>query len=96
MRFARVLIAVLYLWPVSGLANQSVCVGASCGASATIAFKIVIPPRPLSTRLPPALTARHARETVLSPHAGGSKRPEGIVYIVSENGERPLYTVAKP
>ncbi len=95
MKLRRLLIALLYLWPAWGWASQSTCVAAGCGASATIAFKIVIPPRPLSTRVPPVLTARHASETLVSPHGRG-KRPEGIVYIVSENGKTPFYTIAKP
>jgi hypothetical protein len=95
MKFAGVLIAALYLWPAWGLASQSACVGGGCGASAMVGFKIVIPPRPISTRLSPVMNAGHARERAVSIHADG-KRPDGIVYVVSKNGERPSYTVAKP
>lgn len=92
VRFAGVLIALLCLWPGWGLANQSTCVAEGCTASATIAFKIVIPARPLSTRLRLAWVAD-----------GGMRKPaddiillHGNVYVLSEDRRTHSYTIAKP
>jgi hypothetical protein len=92
VRFAGVVVALSCLWPGWGLANQGTCVGAGCSTSATIVLKIVIPPRPLSTRPPSVLIARD----------GGKKstddiiRSDGSVYVLSEHGARRFYTIAKP
>lgn len=96
MRFVSLLIALLYLWPAWGSANQSTCVGAGCGASATVAFKIVIPPRPLSTRLLPVSVARYDEKNPVSKNADGAIRPDETGYVLSKNDERRFYTVAKP
>jgi hypothetical protein len=96
MRFTSLLIALLYLWPAWGWARHSPCLGKGCSVSATVGFKIVIPPRALTTSPTRALVALYYKKELAREKASVVIRPDGTVYVRSGNGETLSYTVARP
>lgn len=95
MRFAGLLVGLLSLSPGWGLAGESTCIGAGCSASATVVFKIVIPPPPLNTRRLPVSVTDDDKKPV-NENIDRIIQSDGTVYVPSEHGNRPSYTVAKP
>lgn len=100
MRIAGAVLVGLCWLPAWTLADSGHCAQSGCSASASIHFKIVIPPPPLSTRTPSTslktLRPRSAASPTRADGSGQRIAADGTIHVPAREGKRISYTLVRP
>jgi hypothetical protein len=95
-RPVRVIAIVLCLWPAWGQSEQSLCAQTGCSVSASVSFKIIIPPPPVVTRIPSAVATRLHEQGLTRRMPSVIFEFDGFIYIPTATKQIVTYTIAKP